>query len=135
MITRGQGFQNYPTATNQATVSAPATVGVKWMCVSVTVQLSSVATAQAIPVRFQLRDGGTGAGTILWQVTLGALAANANDKFTWVAPDGAGDNFNDPFGYTGSSGNAMTLETLSADTISATCLAGVSMLVIPVPVN
>src|SRR6266404_3761087 len=58
-----------PAAATQATTSkAAGAAGVCHVCTSVTCVISTVGTAQTAALVFVLRDGATGAGTILWTV-------------------------------------------------------------------
>lgn len=59
-----------PVAATQATITqAAAGAGVKNVCYGISASLCTVGTAQAAAVQLNLRDGGTGAGTILWSKT------------------------------------------------------------------
>lgn len=55
-----------PAAATQATISAPAGgAGVKNVCTGIAFSTSTVGTAQTV-ISVALRDGATGAGTVLW---------------------------------------------------------------------
>lgn len=71
-------LNDQPAAATQATVTRPAAgAGNRNVCKSITVSIAAVA-AQA-PIVFNLRDGASGAGTILWSVTLIAPAGSGRD--------------------------------------------------------
>lgn len=89
-----------PAATTQATISKAAVAGVRHCCTSISFALAGVAAQPAIQVN--LRDGATGAGTILWSMTI-VLPVGGFVAFSL-------DNINIP----GTAGNAMTLETSAA---------------------
>lgn len=91
-----------PAAAAQATISRTAAgAGVKNVCTSITVTLSSAAAPTVGVVVFNLRDGATGAGTILWTgklslpATSGAAASIAISDL-WIE---------------GTANTAMTLES------------------------
>lgn len=101
-----------PAAATQATVTrAAAGAGVRHVCKSITVSIAAVAAQGAIT--FNLRDGASGAGTILWTVTLIAPAGNGRDVTI--------GNLN----IVGSANTAMTLESAVAP--AATNFATVAM--------
>jgi hypothetical protein len=103
--------QATPAAATQATVTLAAKPGGRHVAVSGTV--CAIGVAAQGPIVFNLRDGATGAGTILWSVTLEALAgASACQSF--VVP-----------GIKGSVNVAMTLESSAAP--AATNLATVTL--------
>ena len=59
-----------PAAATQATITqAAGATGVSNVCTSISASLCTVGTAQAAAVQLNLRDGATGAGTILWSKT------------------------------------------------------------------
>jgi hypothetical protein len=103
-------IQHQPAAAAQATISRAAVVGMRHVATSITVCLG--ATAAQTSVIFNLRDGTTGAGTILWSVRL-AGAAGTNQC---VAV---------PVNIPGSPNTAMTLESATAP--AATNFAIVSL--------
>ena len=56
-----------PAAATQATVTqAAGGVGVRHVCRSISATLATAGTAQSAAVQLNLRDGATGAGTVLW---------------------------------------------------------------------
>ena len=60
-----------PVAATQATITqAAAAAGVKNVCQSISGSLCTVGTAQAAVRQLNLRDGTTGAGTILWSMSV-----------------------------------------------------------------
>lgn len=60
-------INNTPVAATQATITqAAGAAGVKNVCTSIHGSLCTVGTAQAAVRQLNLRDGTTGAGTILW---------------------------------------------------------------------
>lgn len=60
-----------PTANTQATITrAAGGAGIRHVCTSITALLSAPAAATSGVVQINLRDGGTGAGTILWSATV-----------------------------------------------------------------
>lgn len=104
--------QDTPAAATQATTSrAAGAAGTRHVCTSITISLAAVAAQ--VPLIFNLRDGATGAGTILWSVTLNAPAANGRD----VVISG--------LSIVGSDATAMTLESAAAP--AATNFAAVAM--------
>jgi hypothetical protein len=72
-----------PTANAQATISKAAVVGTRHVCTSISATLTDDGTAAtANNINVNLRDGTTGAGTILWTGMLGVTAvAGCSDKF------------------------------------------------------
>lgn len=105
-----------PAAATQATIAkASAGSGVKNVCTSITCTLSSSAAPTAGRVIFNLRDGASGAGTILWTGAL-SLVAVAGEWATLVVDD---------LWIVGSSATAMTLESAAAP--AANIFATVSM--------
>lgn len=66
-------IQHQPAAATQATISRAAVANTRHVCRSVAVSL--VATGAQTVVRFNLRDGASGAGTILWSVALALAGA------------------------------------------------------------
>lgn len=82
VVPPGQWSELHTPAVNvQATKShAAGTAGVCHVCQWLTVALANDGTGSAqTVVQFNLRDGATGAGTILWSVSL-ALPATAGDS-------------------------------------------------------
>jgi hypothetical protein len=108
-----------PAANTQATITrAAAGVGVKNVCTGLTVTFAAGATAPAaVQVAVRLRDGGTGAGTVLWAAVL-SLPATAGAS-VGVARQG--------LWIPGTANTAMTLEFSAAggaNTIQAVALEG-----------
>lgn len=89
-----------PAVATQASASRAAIPGTRHVCKSVSVSLAAVA-AQGI-IYFNLRDGASGAGTILWSVAF-VLAAGTSDRVTLSGLD-----------IVGSVNTAMTLESSAA---------------------
>jgi hypothetical protein len=104
--------QHTPVAATQATISKAGIAGFAHSCTSITVTLAAVG-AQAAELVFVLRDGASGAGTILWTAGFVAAATVAHNLTI------SGLNIK------GTRGTAMTLETTAAP--AATNLAKVSM--------
>lgn len=65
-----------PTTATQATITKAAVAGARHVCKSITATVATGATAQT-PITVYLRDGATGAGTIIWTGTLSAPANSA----------------------------------------------------------
>lgn len=105
-----------PAAATQATITrAAAGAGLKNVCTSVTVTLASAAAPTVGVVTVNLRDGATGAGTILWTgvFSLPAVAGQSAPFSTgaiWIE---------------GTANTVMTLETAAAP--AANVQAAVSM--------
>jgi hypothetical protein len=91
-----------PAAATQATATKAAAAGVRHFCTSISATLAAGATAQAAAAVLNLRDGATGAGTILWSKQV-ILPVNG----VWEVNLGS---LNIP----GTAGNAMTLEFSAA---------------------
>lgn len=92
-----------PVAATQATISqAAAGAGVSNVCQSISASLCTVGTAQAAAVQLNLRDGATGAGTILWSKTF------SFGTTTMITVDITGLNLK------GTANTAMTLEFSAA---------------------
>jgi hypothetical protein len=98
--------QHQPAAATQATISqAAAGAGIKNVCTSITCTLSSSAAPTAGRVVFNLRDGASGAGTILWsgalslQAVAGVCAPPIQISGLWIE---------------GTANTAMTLESAAA---------------------
>lgn len=108
--------RNVPAAATQATITqAAGGAGVKNVCTSITITLASTAAPTAGVVTFHLRDGATGAGTILWsgQLSITAVAgasASLSTGAIWIE---------------GTANTAMTLESSAAP--PAASFATVSM--------
>jgi len=116
----GAGFaiQHEPAANVQGTITrAAAGAGIKNVCTSVTAAMSATGVATAAQVFVRVRDGTTGAGTILWTCTLAVSAtAGTTDKVSlgglWIE---------------GTANTAMTLEFSAAggaNTIQSVSLTG-----------
>jgi hypothetical protein len=99
-----------PAAAAQATVSRAADTNGRHFVSSITVCVSTVA-AQT-PLVFNLRDGATGAGTVLWTTTISTVAGNSWCQTANVS-------------IIGSKNTAMTLESAAAP--AGTNFASVSL--------
>lgn len=105
-------IQHTPAAATQATITrAAGGAGVRHICRSIT--CSILATAAQGQIILNLRDGASGAGTILWSAQF-ALAAGTSDRITLSG-----------LNIVGSANTAMTLETAAAP--AATNFASVSL--------
>lgn len=92
-------IQHQPAAAAAATISKAAAAGTRHVATAITVCLT--ATAAQTGLVFNLRDGATGAGTILWSARLsGAASTNACVAI--------------PVHIVGSVNTAMTLESAAA---------------------
>ncbi len=101
-----------PVAATQATISkAAGALGVKHVATGVTVCISAVAAQPDLV--FNLRDGASGAGTILWTARLAATAGTAQCVSS------------PPLNLVGTAATAMTLESAAAP--AATNFAAVSL--------
>jgi len=69
--------QHTPAAAAQATIGRAADANKQHVCTGFTVSVAGAAAAPVTPVRAVLRDGATGAGTILWSGYLACLANEA----------------------------------------------------------
>lgn len=106
------GIQQTPAVATQATISrAAGAAGVRHVAATATVCI--VATAAQAALAFNLRDGATGAGTILWSVSLSAAAGTGQCVSS------------PPFNLVGTAATAMTLESSAAP--AATNFASVSL--------
>ena len=92
--------QHTPAAATAATIAAAADAGGRHVAKSVTVAVSAGATASGI-INFELRDGATGAGTIIWTCILSA-AINGSESLSV------------PMNVIGTKNTAMTLESSAA---------------------
>jgi len=90
-----------PAAATQATISKAAAPALKHVCTSISATLTTVGTLQG-PIQLNLRDGATGAGTILWSLSI-QLPVN-----------GAWSIFLSGLSIPGSINTAMTLEFSAA---------------------
>lgn len=107
-------INNVPAAATQPTISkAAGAAGVRHVATSISVAISTVGTAQTAALVFVLRDGATGAGTILWSLQV-SLPVNTTWSF-------ALSNLN----IVGTAATAMTLETVAANV--AASFASVSL--------
>jgi hypothetical protein len=95
-----------PAANTQATASAAAAgAGVRWVCTAIMAGIAATGTAPAATsVTLNLRDGASGAGTVLWSAELGVPA---------TAGATAGVAISDLW-IPGSANTAMTLEFAAA---------------------
>lgn len=109
-----------PAANTQATISRAAVNGSRHICTSISATLSAQATATSGDVQVNLRDGATGAGTILWSQTVrvggagGAIADRAILQLSGLS-------------IVGSNNTAMTLEFSAAggaNTFESVALTG-----------
>lgn len=78
LVTAGPGewaLDSQPAAATQATVTRAAVAAQRHVCRSISVSLAAVA-AQGI-IRFNLRDGASGAGTVLWSTAMVVLAGDS----------------------------------------------------------
>jgi hypothetical protein len=103
-------IQHQPAAATAATISAAAATGARHGATSITVCVSGVAAQPTLV--FNLRDGATGAGTILWTVKLSAVIGTSQCQTANVQ-------------IIGTSNTAMTLESAAAP--AATNFATVSL--------
>lgn len=90
---------NAPAAATQATASIAASPGVRHVATHLTVCVSAVAAQSALV--FNLRDGASGAGTVLWTATLSGAAGTTQCVVA-------------PVHIVGSAGIAMTLQSAAA---------------------
>lgn len=114
LVTAGPGewaLDSQPAAATQATVTRAAVAAQRHVCRSISVSVVGVA-AQPI-IRFNLRDGATGAGTVLWSTAISVLAGDSKQ----VTISG--------LNIFGSVNTAMTLESAAAP--AATNFAQVSL--------
>lgn len=115
LVTAGPGewaIQHTPAAATQATITrAAGGAGVRHVCRSVT--CSILATAAQGQIILNLRDGATGAGTILWSSQF-SLGAASSDRITLSG-----------LNIVGSGNTAMTLEVAAAP--AATNFASVAL--------
>ena len=91
-----------PAVNNQATASKTAVAGQRHVCTSITATLVADGTGgSAVSGSVVLRDGATGAGTVLWQAAM-AFAGTANTAANPIVISG--------LNIVGSTNTAMTLE-------------------------
>lgn len=71
-----------PAANTQATISRAAVASTRHICTSISAVLSAPVAVLSGAVQINLRDGATGAGTILWSQTVeaGGAASVVNDR-------------------------------------------------------
>ena len=92
-------IQHQPAAATAATISQAAQAGTRHIAKHLTVCVNGVAAQPSLV--FNLRDGATGAGTILWSARLSALAGDSNCQSADVE-------------IIGTTNTAMTLESAAA---------------------
>lgn len=109
-VTSYWSVQHQPAAATQATISVAAAAGARHVAKHITVCVSGTAAQGSL--LFNLRDGATGAGTILWSVRLMAAA-------------GQGMCHSADIDIAGTVNTAMTLESAAAP--AATNFATVSL--------
>jgi hypothetical protein len=108
-----------PAANTVATISKAAVASQRHVCKSITVTLVGLAAAAEATVLVNLRDGATGAGTILWSTRL--LVTGTTGSQTGVALAG--------LNIVGSVNTAMTLEFAAAggaNTFEAVAISGLT---------
>jgi hypothetical protein len=111
-------INHVPAAATQATITrAAGGAGVRHVCTSIDAALVLPATANQAVITLNLRDGATGAGTILWSRRFGIGAANAADAQQEVSLSG--------LKIVGTANTAMTLEFSAAG--AATTLQSVAL--------
>lgn len=101
----GWSSTNFPSTATQATVARNSNASGRHVLTAFHVSFSTVATTSATLIRWVIRDGATGAGTILWQGTMNQGVANTNyaEGMTGLA-------------LIGSTNTAMTIEFTAAGT-------------------
>lgn len=106
-----------PVAATQATISKGAVASTYHVCTSISFMVAVAGTAQTL-IQVNLRDGATGAGTILWSMS---ILKTANEAPTFVTISG--------LSIIGSVNTAMTLEFSAAgvaDSVQSVALTGYS---------
>lgn len=107
-----------PAAATQATITrAAGAAGVRHVCRSITISLIGLAAAVEATILVNLRDGATGAGTILWSTRLLVTGTTGSETGVTLA------NLN----IFGSAATAMTLEFAAAgaaNTFESVALTG-----------
>jgi hypothetical protein len=101
---------NTPASATQATSSKAANASLRHVATSITVCLASTAVGGNAPLNFNLRDGATGAGTILWtsiQTTAGIANGGTCTTLSGLA-------------MIGTVNTAMTLESAAAPAANGT---------------
>lgn len=110
-----------PAVATQATISrAAGATGVRHVCTSIRAKLRTATAATAATVTVNLRDGATGAGTILYSATL-----DINTNVATIAGKESDVIELTGLNIPGSAATAMTLETAAAP--AANCFAEVQM--------
>jgi len=72
-----------PAATAQASAGLAASdPKLRWICTSISATFSTGATAQATQITLNLRNSTTGAGTIIWSITVPILPVNGSWSFS-----------------------------------------------------
>lgn len=96
-----------PAANTQATISRAATASTRHVCTSISATLSAQVAATSGDVQINLRDGATGAGTILWSQTarVGGASSLSADRAIFLLSG---------LSIFGSVNTAMTLEFSAA---------------------
>lgn len=119
LLTTQQGdwsVNHTPVANTQATITrAAGGAGVRHVCTSITFSLNALTTAAETTVLVNLRDGATGAGTILWS------------QRVHVIPGGTTGIALAPLNIFGTANTAMTLEFAAAggaDTFESVAMTG-----------
>lgn len=117
-LTGAWSARHQPNSATQATCSAPAVTGAKNVCTSLSFQVTTLGTnPTAADLLIHLRDGATGAGTIL-RTWLIRVPASANANLALVDIGG--------LWIEGSTGTAMTLETSAAPGTNVQACVGMS---------
>lgn len=112
-------INNVPAAATQATITrAAGAAGVRHVCTSVDATLIVPPTVNQPAIQINLRDGATGAGTILWSRRVGFGVAAGADGFEFKVSLA-------PLSIFGSAATAMTLEFSAAG--AATTLQSVAL--------
>lgn len=112
------GITNTSAAAGTATISKAAITGFRHVAMCVSASIGVGAAAQG-PVTFVVRDGATGAGTVIWTGTMSAAAAG-----TGMIAQQCGLNI------VGSVSTAMTIEFTAAgaaNTVESVSLSGFTM--------
>ena len=99
-LARTWAVNHAPAAATKPTISKAAVAGIRHVATSATICVSGVAAQPDLV--FNLRDGATGAGTVLWTARMAAVIGTAN---CFASP---------PFNIPGSLNTAMTLEAAAA---------------------
>lgn len=119
MVNQDWNVVHAPAANTQATISKAATANGVHVCTGFVATFATGASAPtAIVLNVALRDGATGAGTVLWQGVIG-VPATAGVSATPIVVTGVN--------FKGTAGTAMTLEfsaTGGANTIQTVNMMG-----------